>query len=51
MLNTLQELTPEGPHKTMRRSTRNTLGPKRLSYSPQRGETQDVKKRVRDNSV
>lgn len=51
MMNTLQELTPEGPHKTVRRSTRNTLGPKRLSYSPQREETQDGKKRVRDNSV
>lgn len=50
-MNTLQELTPKGPHKTVRRSTRNTLGPKRLSYSPQREETQDGKKRVRDNSV
>lgn len=46
MMSILQEVTPEEPHKTVRRSARNKLGPKRLSYSPHREETHDVKKRV-----
>lgn len=46
MMSILQEVTPEEPHKAVRRSARNKLGPKRLSYSPHRGETHDVKKRV-----
>lgn len=51
MMHTLQEMTPDGPHKTVRRSVRNKLGPKRLSYSPQREETHDIKKQVRDISL
>lgn len=51
MMHTLQEITPEAPHKMLRRSVRNKLGPKRLSYSPQREETHDIKKQVRRISV
>lgn len=46
MTSILQEVTPEEPHKAVRRSARNKLGPKRLSYSPHREETHDIKKRV-----
>lgn len=42
-------MTPEEPHKTVRRSARNKLGPKRLSYPPHAEETDDVKKRVRNH--
>ncbi|XP_029701670.1 WD repeat-containing protein 76 isoform X2 [Takifugu rubripes] len=41
----VKDMTPEEPHKTVPRSTRNKLGPKRLSYAPHAEETHDVKKR------
>lgn len=47
MMHTLQEMTPEGPPQTVRRSIRNKLGPKRLSYSPQSEESHGIKKQVR----
>lgn len=48
----LQEMTPVDLEGAVRRSSRNTLAPKRLKYSPERNtedETQ-TKKRVRGST-
>lgn len=46
----VKELTPENPQDTMRRSSRRTLAPKRLEYSPEATTTESTPKKSRSES-